>query len=57
VQGNRVTLIEMDFTQLLTNQDQLALLSEPKSIEDAKQMLKNIKGFKVNVDKEISIEF
>ena len=57
VQGSRVTLLEMDFSQLLQDQQQLEQIAEPKSIEDAKQALKNIKGFKVNLDKEVTVEF
>jgi HD superfamily phosphodiesterase len=57
VEGNRVTLLQMDFSQLLQDQDQLAKLSQPKSIEEAKAALKNIKGFKVNIEKQIDIEF
>ena len=57
VQGNRVTLLEMDFTQVLADQQQLAQLSQPTSLEEAKQALKNIKGFKVNLDHELTIEF
>jgi hypothetical protein len=57
VDGRRVTLLQMDFTQVLQNPDQLATLAQPKSIEDAKAALRNIKGFKVNVDREIRIEF
>ena len=57
VQGSKVTLLEMDFSQLLANDQLLAQIGEPGSIEEAKQMLKNVKGFKVNLDREVTIEF
>ena len=57
VQGSRVTLLEMDFSQLLANDQLLAQIGEPGSLEEAKQMLKNVKGFKVNLDREVTIEF
>ena len=57
VQGSRVTLLEMDFGQLLTNDQLMSQIGEPGSIEEAKQMLKNVKGFKVNLDREVTIEF
>ena len=57
VQGSKVTLLEMDFSQLLSNDQLLSQLGEPGSIEEAKQMLKNVKGFKVNLDPEVTIEF
>ena len=56
VEGSRVTLLEMDFGQLLTNDQLLSQIGEPGSIEEAKQMLKDVKGFKVNLDREVTIE-
>jgi hypothetical protein len=57
VQGSRVTLLEMNFTELLNNDALLARVSQPKSIEEAKRLLKDVKGFKVNLDREVTIEF
>jgi len=57
VQGSRVTLLEMDFGELLTNDQLMSQIGEPGSIEEAKQMLKDVKGFKVNLDREVTIEF
>ena len=57
VQGSRVTLLEMDFAELLANEQLLSQIGQPESIEEAKQMLKNVKGFKVNLDREVTIEF
>ena len=57
VQGSRVTLLEMDFSQLLANDQLLEQIGEPGSLEEAKELLKNVKGFKVNLDREVTIEF
>jgi hypothetical protein len=57
VQGSRVTLLEMNFSELLTNDALLSRVAQPKSIEDAKRLLKDVKGFKVNLDREVTIEF
>ena len=57
VQGSRVTLLEMDFTQLMNNDALLSQMGEPDSVEDAKKLLKDVKGFKINLDKEVSVEF
>jgi hypothetical protein len=57
VQGSRVTLLEMDFSQLLANDELLARIGEPGSVEEAKNLLKDVKGFKVNLDREVTIEF
>jgi hypothetical protein len=57
VQGSKVTLLEMDFAELMTNDAVLGKLANPESIEEAKQMLKGVKGVKVNLDREVSVEF
>lgn len=57
VQGSRVTLLEMDFSQLLENDQLLSKVAQPGSLEEAKQLLKDVKGFKVNLDREVVVEF
>jgi hypothetical protein len=57
VQGSKVTLLEMDFSELLTNEKMLEAVAEPNSIEEAKKMLEGVKGFKVNLDREVAVEF
>lgn len=57
VEGSKVTLLEMDFSQLITNDKLLAQVSDPSSIEEAKKLLQGVKGFKVNLDKEVMVEF
>jgi hypothetical protein len=56
--GNRVTLLEMDFAELLKNDALMQQMAgEPKSLEEAKAVLKSIKGFKLNLDKQVDVEF
>ena len=57
VQGSRVTLLEMDFSELLKNDALLKHASEPKSIAEAKELLQGVKGFKMNLDPEVLVEF
>ena len=57
VDGSRVTLLELDFSQLMSNEKVLSELTQPGSIEEAKQMLAGMKGVKVNLDKDVSVEF
>jgi hypothetical protein len=57
VQGSKVTLLEMDFAELMNNDAVLGKLSNPESIEEAKQMLKGVKGVKVNLERELTVEF
>lgn len=57
VQGQQVTLLEMDFGQLMSDDAMLQKLQGTASIEDAKALLKNAKGVKVNLDREVVVEF
>jgi hypothetical protein len=57
VEGSKVTLLEMDFSQLISNDKLLSEVAEPSSIEEAKKLLQGVKGFKVNLDREVSVEF
>jgi hypothetical protein len=41
----------------MANDQMLSKLSNPKSLEEAKALLKNVKGFKINLDREVAIEF
>jgi hypothetical protein len=57
--GTRVTLLEMDFSELLSNDALLlqATAIEGPNLDKAKQLLKGLKGFKVNLEPEVKIEF
>jgi hypothetical protein len=57
VTGNRVTVLEMDFEQLLSNPALMSQMSNIKTLEEAKRTLKDVKGFKMNLDPELRIEF
>ncbi len=57
VTGNHVTLLEMDFGQLMSDPTRLAQLQNLKSLEDAKVALKDVKGIKLTTDPEVRIEF
>jgi len=59
VEGAKVTLLEMDFSELLSNEAKLKEMAALKSysLEDAKKILKDLKGFKINLEPELRIEF
>jgi hypothetical protein len=57
VQGQQVTLFEMDLAQLLADETILQKIQGAASFEDVKAMLKGVKGAKVNPDREVSVEF
>lgn len=60
-EGTKVTLLEMDFGELLSNEALLHELAGKKgqsmTLDDAKLLLKGLKGFKVNLEPEVTIEF
>lgn len=57
VEGQRVTLLEMDFGQLMSDEAMLQKLQAAGSMEEMKPLLKGVKGVKINTDKEVSVEF
>ena len=58
-EGTKVTLLEMDFSELLSNDTllQQAAAIKGQNLEEAKELLKGLKGFKINLDPEVKIEF
>lgn len=57
VQGQQVTLLEMDFGQLLADEGMLQKLQGAASLEEAKTLLRGVKGVKLNPDREVAVEF
>lgn len=59
VEGARVTLLEMDFGALMDNMDKFKEMTKakPKTMEETKELLKGVKGFKITPEPEITIEF
>jgi len=58
-EGSKITLMEMDFGKLFEHQENLKKFSaqKPDTIEDAKKMMKDIPGIKVELNKEVTIDF
>jgi hypothetical protein len=56
VEGNRVTLLEVDLDQLLKD-DVLARIREARTPDDLKAVVASVPGLKLNLDPEITIEF
>jgi hypothetical protein len=57
VDGQRVTLIDIDFDQLLRDESMLSRLQAAKTEDEAKAVLADMPRVKVNLDPEITIEF
>lgn len=59
VNNNRVTLMEMDFEQLVRDREKFNTFSKqkPQTMEEAKQVLKDIPGIKLEMAKETTIQF
>lgn len=59
VDGNRVTLMEVDFEELVRDSNRFAEITKqrPETVEDAKRLLKDIPGIKVEFLKKPTIRF
>ena len=57
VDGGKVTLVDVEFDQLLANDAAFSRLQTARSIEDVRVAMREIPGLKVNLDPEITIEF
>jgi hypothetical protein len=57
VDGNRVTLIDLDVDKATGDPDLVAKLTQPKTLDQAKASLNSVPGLKITLDPEISITF
>jgi hypothetical protein len=59
VQGSRVTLFQMDFSEMMKNKEGFNEFkkNEPKNIEEMKKYLEKLPGIKIEVEKPVTIEF
>ena len=57
VDGQRVTLLDVDLDRVLNDETVVARLQGAKSPDEAKAALKDMPGLKINLDPEITIEF
>jgi hypothetical protein len=57
VDGRRVTLLEMDLDEILSNERLLAQMQTSKTTDELRSAFKNVPGLKINLDHEITVEF
>ncbi|MCK7522007.1 MAG: hypothetical protein MZV64_32170 [Ignavibacteriales bacterium] len=59
VDGNTITLFDIDFGKLISDADKLEQFKKfnPDSFEEVKKLVKDIPGIKVELNKEVFIEF
>jgi hypothetical protein len=57
VNGGNVTLLSMDFDQVLADPTAFKRMNDAKSLDDTKALLKGVKGIKVNLEPQLTIEF
>jgi len=59
VQGSKVTLFQMDFSEMMKNKEGFEEFkkNEPKNIEEMKKFLEKLLGLKIEVEKPITIKF
>ncbi len=57
--GNTITILEMDFDELLKDEKQFESFAkkETETVEETKALLKNLPGFKVETNKKVIIKF
>lgn len=59
VDGNKITLFDVNFGELLKHEDKLKELKDvnPQSFEEAKEILKDIPGIKIEMNKKVTVQF
>jgi len=59
VQGSRVTLFQLDFSEMMKNKEGFEEFkkNEPKNIEEMKKYLEKLPGIKIEVEKPVTIKF
>jgi len=57
VDGQRVTLLEVDLDRVLADEAFLARLQAAKTPDELRAVTKNAPGLKINLDPEITVEF
>jgi hypothetical protein len=57
VEGNRVTLLDVDIDKIAADPNLAAKLQAPKTADEVKEALKSIPGLKINIDPEVTITF
>ena len=57
VDGNRVTLIDLDIDKAASDPDLVKKLQSPKTLDDAKTAINSVPGLKITLDPEIAITF
>ena len=57
VDGQRVTLLEVDLDEVLKDETLLPRLQAAKTQDEAKAIVKAAQGLKINLDRDITIEF
>jgi hypothetical protein len=57
VDGQRVTLLEIDLDEALKDETLLPRLQAAATVDEAKAVIKGVAGIKINLDREITVEF
>ena len=57
VDGSRVTLLEVDLDEILKDETLIPRLQAAKTQDEAKDIVKKAAGLKINLDRDITVEF
>lgn len=56
-EGSKITLMELDFGKLLEMPENLKKFTQTETIEDAKILMKDLPGIKVDLNEEVMVKF
>jgi hypothetical protein len=57
IEGQRVTLLEIDLDEVMKDETIIPRLQAAKSQDEAKAVIKSAAGLKINLDRDITVEF
>ena len=57
VDGPRVTLLEVNLDDALKDETLLRRLQAAPNVDEAKAVIKDVPGLKINLDRDITVEF
>ena len=57
--GNKITMLEIDFGKLVQNEKEFETFAkkEPETVEETKELLKHLPGFKVELNRKVVVKF
>jgi hypothetical protein len=57
VEGGRVTLLDVNLDDVLADETLLRRLQTAANMDEAKAVIKDVPGLKINLDRDVTVEF